>query len=40
MNGEATKEHTSMVPENLNCAHAGRNDDIFVHKCAHFLTSY
>ena len=36
MSGKATKECTSTVPESLNCAHAGSNDDVFVHDCAYF----
>ena len=36
MSGEATKERTSAVPENLNCTHVGGNDDVSVNKRAYF----
>ena len=29
MSGDAAKEHTSTVPENLNCTHASSNNDVF-----------
>ena len=37
MSGEDAKERTNTVPEILNCARAGSNDDIFAYESANII---